>query len=252
MRGRVCAALLTVLLLSGCGGAEKSRTVSLDGSTAMTGVISVLQEAFRETHPEIQVNSSGSGSGAGVEAALAGTCDIGLSSRELTAEELSRGAEPHLLAWDEIVVIVNPDNPVRELTRETLEDIFTGRLRYWATGDPIAVYGREAGSGTRDAFEEGAGVTDQCAYTNEYCSTGDVVGNVAGNPNAIGYTSRAAVDGTVAAVTVDCPLRRPFLLVTKEGEALDAEAEQFLDFALSPDAAPYLQLAGALPPEAEP
>ena len=256
MLKRQWAAVLAVFLLAGCGGgASRGGTVLLDGSTAMSGVMAVLQEAFREVRPEIQVSCSGSGSGAGVEAALSGTCDIGLASRALTEEELSRGARAYVIAWDEIAVIVHPDNPVRALSADTLAQIFTGQLRRWTEaggGDrPVAVYGREAGSGTRDAFEEGLGIVDRCAYTNEYCSTGDVTGNVASNPNAIGYVSRSAVNGTVAAVAADRVLQRPFLLVTKEAAPLSEAAEAFLQFARSAEAAPYIRLAGVRPPEGE-
>lgn len=257
-------ALLLALLPAGCGGGPV-RTVELDGSTAMSGVVAVLQEAFRDREPEVRVNCSGSGSGAGVEGVLEGRCDIGLSSRELTEREIARGAVGRVLALDGIAVIVHPDNPVGDLTREQLADIFTGRASRWteAGGEdrPVAAYGREAGSGTRDAFEAALGVADRCAYRNEYCSTGDVVGNVAANPNAIGYVSLSAVNGTVKALAVEgvcCELDavrdgkylicRPFLLVTKEGAALSEAAGKFLRFAESEEAEPYLAMAGTAAP----
>ena len=253
--------LLLALLLAGCGGGT-ARTVELDGSTAMSGVVAVLQEAFRQREPGIRVNCSGSGSGAGIEGVLEGRCDVGLSSRELTEEEIARGAVGRVLALDGITVIVHPDNPVSELTRERLAEIFTGKVSRWAElgGEdrPVAVCGREAGSGTRTAFEDALGITDRRVYRNEYCSTGDVVGTVAANPNAIGYVSLSSVNGTVKALTVDgvrCeldtvrdgtyPICRPFLLVTREGTALSEEAGAFLDFAESEEAGPYLAMAGA-------
>lgn len=250
-------------LLGGCGLPAEENTVSVDGSTAMAGMLEVLREAFAERRPDVRINCCGSGSGAGIEAALAGTCCIGASSRELTAEEAGRGAEGHIAAWDGIAVTVHPGNPVRDLTARQLADIFTGKIRRWSElggGDrPVAVYGREAGSGTRTAFEEALGVTGQCAYTNEYCSAGDVVGNTAGNPNAIGYTSWSALNGTVKAVTVDgtrfgsgdYPLQRPFLLVTRADRPLSEAAASFLAFALSPEADPYLRMAGVIPPRRE-
>lgn len=258
--GKRATVFLLALLLAGCGGGP-ARTVELDGSTAMSGVVAVLQEAFREREPGIKVNCSGSGSGAGIEGVLEGRCDIGLSSRELTAEEIGRGAAGRVLALDGIAVIVHPDNPVPELTQEQLADIFTGKISRWAElrgkDRPIAVYGREAGSGTRTAFEAVLGTTGRCAYRNEYCSTGDVIGNVAANPNAIGYVSLSAVNGTVKALAVDgvcCelntvrdgtyPICRPFLLVTKKGAALSEAAEMFLRFAESEEAEPYLAMAG--------
>ena len=251
------------LLAAGCGSG--GQTVSVEGSTAMVQVMGALQEAWREQHPEVRVNISGTGSGAGVEAVLSGVCEIGLSSRELTAEETARGAEAWVVALDGIVVIVHPSNPVTGLGMAELAGIFTGTVTNWAQlgGEdrPVAVYGREAGSGTRASFEDAVGVRDRCAYTNEYCSTGDVAGNVAGNPNSIGYVSLAAVSEAVRAVELDgaaCgvetvrdgryPIWRPMLLVTKRDGRLSKAAKEFLDFAVSTEAEAYIAMAGAVPP----
>lgn len=234
----------------------------------MVQVAAALQEAYRERHPEVRVNISGTGSGAGIEAVLSGVCDIGLSSRELTADESARGGEARAIALDGIAVILHPSNPVTELRMEELAGIFTGRITNWAQlggeNRPIAVYGREAGSGTRTAFEDGVGVRDRCVYTCEYCSTGDVTGNVAGNPNGIGYSSMAALNGAVAAAALDgtaCtaetvrngtyPLRRPMLLVTRRDGKRTEAARAFLDFAFSAEAEAYITLAGAAPPGKE-
>ena len=104
------------------------------------------------------------------------------------------------------------------------------------------------------------GVDGECKYTNEYSSTGDVIGNVASNPNAIGYASLSAVDDTVKAVKVggvECSeatikdgsyeIQRPFVLVTKEGTALSAQAQAFFDFATSSAANDLIRAAGAVP-----
>ena len=265
---KIVGMLLAVLLLAGCGGRAGTGlggTVNTDGSTSMADVMAALQEAFREKESGVTVNYSGTGSGSGIEAALRGTCDIGLSSRELKDSERDQGAVGHTVALDGVAVIVNPLNPISDLTVEELALIFTGEISSWSQlgggVGPIAVYGREAGSGTRGAFEELVGVEDRCTYTNEYSSTGDVVGSVASNPNAIGYTSLSAVDGTVAALKIGgavCtedtvrdgtyPIQRPFLLVTREGAELSGEAQAFLDFALSEAAAPYIAKAGAVAP----
>ncbi|MDE7261848.1 MAG: phosphate ABC transporter substrate-binding protein [Oscillospiraceae bacterium] len=253
--------LAAALLLASCGGS--GQTVGVEGSTAMVRVMAALQEAYREACPEVRVNVSGTGSGAGIEAVLSGVCEIGLSSRELTEDETARGAGARVLALDGIAVIVHPSNPVRELGMEELAGIFTGKTGNWAQlgGEdrPIAVYGREAGSGTRASFEDAVGVRDRCVYTCEYCSTGDVAGNVAENPNGIGYVSMAVLSSAVRSVTLDgaaCtaeairngayPLRRPMLLV-KKGRLSEA-AWEFWNFAFSPEAEPYIILAGAVPP----
>ena len=259
---RLWAAALALLLLGGCGAGRE--TVSLEGSTAMTGVVLALEEVFRAREPGIRVNFSGTGSGAGIQSALSGGCDIGLSSRELTSRELALGAKARVIALDGIAVAVHPSNPVRALTLEELKAIFTGELRTWAGAGgaeaPVAVYGREAGSGTRAAFEAAIGAPGGCRYTNEYNSTGDVVGNVASNPNAIGYISLSAAGAGVAVLDIEgvpCtmetvrdgsyPICRPFLFVTRSGAPLSRAAEAFYTFAIR--AEETIALAGAAPAE---
>ncbi len=250
---------------SGGTQAGLSGTVNTDGSTSMADVMGVLTETFKEVQPDITVNYSGTGSGSGISGVLSGTCDIGLSSRDLKQEEIDQGAVAHVVALDGVAVVVNPANSVADLTVEQIAGIYTGKITNWkdlgGADAPIAVYGREDGSGTRSAFEEIAGVEGECVYTNEYGSTGDVIGNVAGNENAIGYASLSAVDDSVSAVKVGgvapseatvkdgtYTIQRPFVMVTKEGVELSAAAQAFLKYATSPDVADYIAKAGAVAP----
>ena len=259
------AAALAVSMLTGCSGSQKGGTVNTDGSTSMADVMGALTEAFREKEPNITVNYSGTGSGSGISGVLDGTCDIGLSSRELKQEETDQGAVAHVVALDGVAVVVNPGNPVTDLTTEQIADIFTGKITNWSelggADAPIAVYGREDGSGTRSAFEEIVGVEGVCVYTNEYGSTGDVIGNVASNENAIGYASLSAVDDSVTAAKVNgivpseetvkdgsYTIQRPFVMVTKEGVELSEAAQASLDFASGEEAAEYITAAGAVYP----
>lgn len=241
-------------------------TVNTDGSTSMESVVKALGEAFMEMNPEVTVNYSGTGSGTGIQSAIDGTCDLGLSSRALKDEEKTNGAVENIVALDGVAVVINPANGVEDLTVEQIAQIFTGEITNWSelggTDGEIAVFGREAGSGTRGAFEEIVGVEDACKYTNEYSSTGDVIGNVASNPNAIGYASLSAVDDTVKAVMVNgvapsedtvkdgtYEIQRPFVMVTKDGAELSEAAQAFLDFAMSEDAADIIAAAGAVSPK---
>lgn len=240
-------------------------TVNTDGSTSMESVVKALGEAFMEMNPEVTVNYSGTGSGTGIQSAIDGTCDLGLSSRALKDEEKTNGAVENIVALDGVAVVINPANGVEDLTVEQIAQIFTGEITNWSelggTDGEIAVFGREAGSGTRGAFEEIVGV-DNCKYTNEYSSTGDVIGNVASNPNAIGYASLSAVDDTVKAVMVNgvapsedtvkdgtYEIQRPFVMVTKDGAELSEAAQAFLEFAMSGDAADIIAAAGAVSPK---
>lgn len=245
---------------------ELSGTVNTDGSTSMESVVKALGEAFMELNPGVTVNYSGTGSGTGIQSAIDGTCDLGLSSRALKDEEKQNGAVENIVALDGVAVVINPANGVEDLTVEQIAQIFTGEITNWSelggTDGEIAVFGREAGSGTRGAFEEIVGVEDTCKYTNEYSSTGDVIGNVASNPNAIGYASLSAVDDTVKAVKVNgvapsedtvkdgsYEIQRPFVMVTKEGAELSEATQAFLDFAMSADAADIIAAAGAVSPK---
>lgn len=245
---------------------ELSGTVNTAGSTSMKDVMAVLTEVFEKENPGVTINYTGSGSGAGIEGATSGTCDIGLSSRALKDEEKESGAVENIVALDGVAIVVNPANGVENLTVEQIAKIFTGEITNWSelggTDGEIAVFGREAGSGTRGAFEEIVGVEDTCKYTNEYSSTGDVIGNVASNPNAIGYASLSAVNDTVKAVKVNgvapsedtvkdgsYEIQRPFVMVTKEGAELSEATQAFLDFAMSADAADIIAAAGAVSPK---
>lgn len=251
---------------NGSSTVELSGTVNTDGSTSMESVVKALGEAFMELNPGVTVNYSGTGSGTGIQSAIDGTCDLGLSSRALKDEEKQNGAVENIVALDGVAVVINPANGVEDLTVEQIAQIFTGEITNWSelggTDGEIAVFDREAGSGTRGAFEEIVGVEDTCKYTNEYSSTGDVIGNVASNPNAIGYASLSAVNDTVKAVKVNgvapsedtvkdgsYEIQRPFVMVTKEGAELSEATQAFLDFAMSADAADIIAAAGAVSPK---
>ena len=270
MKRQLLTFAILLIFLTACGapaeaGSGLHGTVNLEGSSSMADVIAVLQESFRTQEPGITVNYSGAGSGAGIESVLAGTCDIGLSSRPLSQTELQKGAAAHIIALDGIALAVNPACPVTDLSIQQLEAVFTGEITSWkllgGPDAPVAVYGREAGSGTRTAFEELIHAQDRCLYTNEYGSTGDMIGNIASNPNAIGYVSLASVRDTVKLLKVngtacteaaiqngDYPLQRAFILVTNQNIPPGKAPQAFLDYALSPEAAPYLSLAGAIAP----
>ena len=182
-----------------------------------------------------------SGSSAGVQAVLSGRADIGLSSRTLTTAEEASGAAAYVIAMDGIAVITDRDNPVTALTTKQLADIYTGQIRDWqelgGRKQPIVVAGREAGSGTRSAFEELLGIEDRCYYANELDSEGAMLARIASTPGAVGYVSFDVLNDTVHALSLDgveaaaervktgsYPLCRSFLLVTKG--ALEEQSRQ--------------------------
>ena len=213
--------------------AEKlSGSISMSGSTSMEKFANALCESFMEKYPDENVTVEFTGSSAGVESVLSGKCDIGNSSRNLKDEEKEKGAVENIVAIDGIAVAVDPKNTVNDLTKDQLVSIYTGKVKNWSevggSNMPIVVVGREAGSGTRGAFEEILKVEDQCVYANELDSTGAVMAKVASTPGAIGYVSLDAVDDSVIAVKLDGVeanaenikagtyfLNRPFVMATK-------------------------------------
>ena len=239
-----------------------SGSVSTDGSTSMEKVIGALGEAY-EQKTGVTVTYNPTGSGSGIKAVGEGRCDIGLSSRALKDEEKASGLTQTILAYDGIAIIVNPANPITDLSLEQIAKVYTGEITNWSElgGDDaeIVLIGREAGSGTRDGFESITGTTDACQYRQELTSTGDVITTVAQNPNAIGYASLASVKDTVKALAVEgvTPseetvkdgsylVQRPFVLVTKEGVELSAAAQDFFNYITSAEANEIIAGAGVV------
>lgn len=212
--------------------ADLSGSISMVGSTSMEKLANALSEAFMEEHPDVTVTAEFVGSGAGIEAVTNGTTDIGNSSRSLKDEEKAAGVVENVVAIDGIAVCVDPANEVADLTKEQLTNIYNGTVTNWkevgGADEPIIVIGREAGSGTRGAFEELVDLKDACKYANELDSTGAVIAKVASTPGAIGYASLDALDDSVKALSLEGVeataenikagnyfLSRPFVMATK-------------------------------------
>ena len=281
----VCGAVAAAAALTACGGSASSAAasstsaaagstasstaaalsgnVATGGSTSMKNVIAALTEGFAEVEPGVTVSYDPTGSGAGITGATDKTLDIGLSSRALKDDEKA-DVEGTTIALDGIAIIVNNASKVEDLTVDQLKQMFTGEITNWSEvgGDDgeIVLIGREAGSGTRDGFESIVDVKDSCKYAQELTATGAVISAVEANPLAIGYASLSAVGDTVKMVTVggvECSeetvkdgsyeVQRPFVFVTNDSVTLSAQAQAFLDFATSADAADLIRTAGAVP-----
>lgn len=212
----ISAIFLTVTFAAGCQKSETSKTsgeqpkseqsslsgtLQMAGSTSMEKMANALSESFMQKNSGVTVNAEFIGSSAGIEALASGSADIGNSSRNLKDSEKSQGIIENIVAIDGIAVITDKSNTVSDLTREQLTDIYTGKIKNWSElggqSAAIVVIGREAGSGTRGAFEEILKIEDQCAYSNELDSTGAVLSKVASTPGSIGYVSLDVIDDSV-------------------------------------------------------
>ncbi|MEE1049415.1 MAG: phosphate ABC transporter substrate-binding protein [Clostridia bacterium] len=265
-------AVLLVAALTGCGttntdtpkdNGQVSGTVSTDGSTSMEKVIGFLSEAYMNKNSAVKVTYNPTGSGSGIKAVQAGSCDIGLASRDLKPEEAT-DLNGTVVAIDGIAMIVNKENPVKDLTIEQIAALYKGEITNWSevggADAPVVLIGREAASGTRDGFESITDTEDACKYNQELTSTGDVVQTVSSNPNAIGYASLASVKDTVKLISVEgvtpstktiqdgsYKIQRNFVMVTKKNAELSPAAKSFFEFATSSAADEWIIEAGAVP-----
>lgn len=232
--------------------ADLSGTIALAGSTSMEKLANAVAESFMEKYPNVTVTAEFTGSSTGIESLLAGSADIGDASRALKDSEKEAGAVENIVAIDGIAVVTDTDNAVADLTKDQLISIYTGQTTNWSelggADEAIVVVGREAGSGTRGAFEELLDIADQCTYANELDSTGAVMAKVASTPGAIGYVSLDVVDDTVKAFSLEGVeatadnikagnyfLSRPFVMATKGEISEQNELVQTLFDYLSSD-----------------
>ena len=244
--------------------ADLSGSISMVGSTSMEKFANALSEAFMEKYPKVTVTAEFVGSGAGIEAVYNGTADIGNSSRNLKDEEKAKGVAENIVAIDGIAVVVDPANTVEDLTKDQLTSIYDGTVTNWkdvgGNDAPIVVVGREAGSGTRGAFEELLKLEDACKYSNELDSTGAVMAKVASTPGSIGYVSLDVLDDTVKALKLDGAepteenikagkyfLSRPFVMATK-GEISEQSdlVKALFDFIYSDEGSELVKSVGLI------
>ena len=250
--------ILSMCLLFAC---ENKHAVIIAGSTSVQPYAEVLAEEFMILYPKKALDIQGGGSSAGITAVETGTADIGMSSRAL------KDTEQHLwsieIAKDGLAMIINPGNPIHNLSNTQIQGIYTADIKNWnelgGPNEKIHLIAREEGSGTRSAFEElimdGRRITPKAIIQD---SNGAVRQLVSGDIYAIGFLSLGLVDDTVKALALDgiaatreniingsYKLFRPFLFVSKT-EPRD-DAMEYIDFILSPEGQKLLSDEGLIP-----
>ena len=255
----LAAVLIIALLVAGCtqqSGDSQKTTLKVTGSTTVLPIAQAAADAFSKDHASADIQVTGGGSSVGVQSIGKGTADIGMSSRDLKAEERSR--YPNLvvttIANDGIAVIVHPTNTVPGLTLAQVREIYAGNVTNWKdVGGPdqvIVVIGRDSASGTREFFSEK--VMNQQNYTRtqlEKNSNGAVQQTITQTPGAIGYVGLGYIDSRIKAVPIivngepvmpsianvlnkKYPISRPLLMITQG--APTGLAKDYLDYILSP------------------
>lgn len=259
---------VTVLVLTGCGSST-GNSVTVGGSTSVQPLLDLMISDYTAEFPDVEVTYDATGSGAGIEGVKSLKYEVGTSSRELKDTE-AEGLVVDTIALDGISVIVNPNNPVKELTMEQLVGIYTGEITNWSevggNDASIAVYARDSASGTRTAFEEIVGfntedTTPMTNTANQSASNGEIATSISSNESAIGYVSFSTLisdtTSSVVGVSIDgaqptvenvqndsYPIVRPFELVY----LTDNTNQATLDFIawIEANVGDYLEIEGLI------
>ena len=239
-----------MVLLVACGAQGASGSVNVSGSTSVAPFAEHLAEIYQRQHPGAIINVQSLGSSAGIQAAISGVANVGMSSRELKSEEAEQ-LDELVIARDALAVVVHPSNPLTNLSLEQVQGIFTGKITRWdqlgGPSQPIVLIVREAGSGTFGAFEELVMKGQQVATSAlRQGSNGAIRQLVSLDANTIGYISLGIVDQSVKALAIDTMqpsvqhveqgtyrFVRPFLFVWPKGKPPGAMAQGFVDYVMS-------------------
>ena len=203
------------------------------GSTSMSHILSILSDDFMSVYPGFVYEKSETGSGSAPFLVSSGEADLGDMSRYMRDDERTDSMKSKLIALDGIVVILNKNNKISDLSLENLRDIFSKKVTDWSeisdefSGKIVSV-GREEASGTREGFENGINL-EKSRYDIILPESGDIAAKVSSDEKAVGYISMASIAGNIHAVKVnniECssenvrnenyPLIRPFVQVYSE------------------------------------
>jgi phosphate transport system substrate-binding protein len=250
---------LASVWIVGCGRPGTGLTMA--GSTAFQPFAEKLAEQFMAKTPGVRVTVQGGGSAMGIQSALSGAAQVGMADMVVLPDE-AKALTSVVVARDGIALVVNPGNPVDNLTMEQIRGLFNGTIRNWkdlgGKDSPITVVSREAGSGTRSSFEQ---IVRNVALSKDALiqdSNGTIRETVANDANAIGYLSHGLINAKVKAVKVDgaaCTteeilsaryaLVRPIFLLTRA--APSGAARDLIDYILSPEGQKTIQDNGLIP-----
>jgi phosphate transport system substrate-binding protein len=261
---------MSILLLFACsshGNKAKIESIQIKGSDTIVNLIQVWAENFIKSHPNLNISITGGGSGTGFASLINKTCDIAMSSREVEDIEVALAKQNNVnpigfkVGLDGLVVIVNRDNPVTQLTLTELKNIFMAKITNWkevgGQNRKIVILSREANSGTHMFFKEHVIRSGYANSSDEFSvhslmmpSSQAVYDEVLQNPNALGYVGMGFVDNKIKVISVavdenskyiyptrdtvvngSYPISRPLYLYTN-GKP-EGIIEMFIDYAVS-------------------
>ena len=290
-RFALCILFLALLITAGCAGKSSDTTatqvpgsaayIQNKGSDTIVNLALAWAERYQELHPEIRLSVTGGGSGTGIAALINHTVDIANASRQISSDEKklaeANGVNPVelVIARDAIAVIVNPHNPVTQLTLQQISDIYSGKISNWnevgGEDRPIVRLSRETNSGTHVYFLEkvlrlGQKENKTFFATNTLLlpSSEGITSEIKDNPNAIGYDGLGYVTPDVKMIGVAQTPGKPYVIPSAQtvndgsypiardlymytaGQPSGA-VKEYLDWILSPEAQKIVNELGFVP-----
>ncbi len=248
---------------------DKGNKVVIKGSTTVLPITQKAAEAYRKTN-KISITIEGSGSGNGIKALIDGTCDIANSSRAMKDKEIEaakkKGVEPKkvVCAYDMIVPIIHPSNPVKDLSLDQLKGIYDGSISNWkqvgGKDEKIVVISRDTSSGTYEVWHEKVmKKKDVRKDALLQASNGAIISSVSSNPKAIGYVGFGYLNDSVKVMTVNkvvgtiengksgkFPISRELYMYINESK-IKPDAKAFVDYITGPEGQKLVKEAGFIP-----
>jgi len=243
--------------------------ISMNGSTTVLPIAQKVAEAYMKEHPDTAISISGGGSGNGIKALIDKTTDIANSSRAIKKEEIeqakAKGSTPveFIVAFDCIVPVVHPSNPLKNLTLDQLKAMYKGEIKNWkeigGPDKPIVIISRDTSSGTYEVWEEKV-MKKERVFPGALlqASNGAIVQAVSKNPNAVGYIGLGYMDNSVKMLPVNgitgskettlnksFPVSRPLYMYTPDQPAGDVK--KFLDYMISKKGQKLVEEEGFIP-----
>lgn len=251
---KILTVLLIILTIVSVTSVESNRpSLSIVGSSSVQPVCEQLTEEYRKTRNDIDINIQGGGSSLGIKCANSSVADIGMSSKKITCENLTE----YEIGQEAIVIIVNENNPITDLSAEELQMIFSGEITNWEEisnmSGNIHTIMREEGSGTLDSFKniimKNKSIKKDATVQN---SAGSIKHTVIQDKYAIGFVSLTHLDENLKEISIDgvyaskksildgsYKLQRPFILLTNETPG--AQTDEFIKWVMSEESKSILE-----------
>jgi phosphate transport system substrate-binding protein len=263
----IAGVIIPAIMLT--AGTALAGNISMNGSTTVLPIAQKTAEAYMKEHPDTKISISGGGSGNGIKALIDKTTDIANSSRAIKKEEMeqakAKGSDPveFIVAFDCIVPVVHPSNPIKNITVDQLKALYKGEIRNWkeigGADKPVVIISRDTSSGTYEVWEEKI-MKKERVFPGALlqASNGAIVQAVSKNPNAVGYIGLGYMDNSVKMLSVNgitgskettlnksFPVSRPLYMYTPVKPAGDIK--KFMDFVISDKGQKLVEEEGFIP-----